>query len=112
MLEAAMFPQKYDGRGLSPEMNQSCGEGRGGGELRVHTEEAPWVGGGLAWPHLARRGERRGGVWRETVVGHCVREVEFFASLTVASLLCYGVLVGKSVEWKLEVRTEETNRTR
>ena len=107
-----MFPQKYDGRGLPPEMNQSCGEGRRGGELRVHTEEAPWVGGGLAWPHLARRGERRGGVWRETVVGHCVREVEFFASLTVASLLCYGVLVGKSVEWKLEVRTEETNRTR
>ena len=46
------------------------------------------------------------------MVGHCVREVEFFASLTVASLLCYGVLVGKSVEWKLEVRTEETNRTR
>ena len=36
----------------------------------------------------------------------------FFASLTVASLLCYGILVGKSVEWKLEVRTEETNRTR
>ena len=70
------------------------------------------MGGGLAWPHLARGGERRGGVWRETVVGHCVREVEFFASLTVASLLCYGVLVGKSVEWKLEVRTEETNRTR
>ena len=63
--------------------------------MRVHTEEAPWVGGGLAWLHLAQRGERRGGVWRETVVGHCVREVEFFASLTVASLLCYGVLVGK-----------------
>ena len=81
MLEAAMFPQKYDGRGLPPEMNQSCGEGRGGGELRVHTEEAPWVGGGLAWPHLARRGERRGGVWRETVVGHCVREVEFLLLL-------------------------------
>ena len=81
MLEAAMFPQKYDGRGLPPEMNQSCGEGRRGGELRVHTEEAPWVGGGLAWPHLARRGEGRGGVWRETVVGHCVREVEFFLLL-------------------------------
>jgi len=39
-------------------------------------------------------------------------KLSFFASLTVASLLCYGVLVGKSVEWKLEVRTEETNRTR
>ena len=76
-----MFPQKYDGRGLPPEMNQSCGEGRRGGELRVHTEEAPWVGGGLAWPHLARRGEGRGGVWRKTVVGHCVREVEFLLLL-------------------------------
>ena len=42
-----MFPQKYDGRGLPPEMNQSCGEGRREGELRVHTEEAPWVGDGL-----------------------------------------------------------------
>ena len=39
-------------------------------------------------------------------------KLSFFASLTVASLLCYGVLAGKSVEWKLEVRTEETNRTR
>ena len=39
-------------------------------------------------------------------------KLSFFSSLTVASLLCYGVLVGKSVEWKLEVRTEETNRTR
>ena len=64
MLEAAMFPQKYDGRSLPPEVNQGCGEGRRGGGLRVHTEEAPWVGGGLAWLHLAQRGERRGGVWR------------------------------------------------
>ena len=89
MLEAAMFPQKYDGRGLPPEMNQGCSEGRRGGELRVHTEEAPWVGGGLAWLHLAQRGEQGGGVWRETVVGHCVREVEFCASLYcgIAALL-------------------------
>ena len=46
MLEAAMFPQKYDGRSLPPEVNQGCGEGRRGGELRVHTEEAPMVEGG------------------------------------------------------------------
>ena len=44
MLEAAMFPQKYDGRSLPPEMNQGCSEGRRGGELRVHTEEAPMGG--------------------------------------------------------------------
>ena len=57
--------------------------------MRVHTEEAPWVGGGLAWLHLAQRGEQGGGVWRETVVGHCVREVEFSASLYcgIAALL-------------------------
>ena len=89
MLEAAMFPQKYDGRSLPPEVNQGCGEGRRGGGLRVHTEEAPCVGGGLAWLHLAQRGEQGGGVWRETVVGHCVREVEVCASLYcgIAALL-------------------------
>ena len=89
MLGAAIFPQKYDGRVMPPEMNQGCSEGRRGGELRVHTEEAPWVGGGLAWLHLAQRGEQGGGVWRETVVGHCVREVEFCASLYcgIAALL-------------------------
>ena len=56
MLEAAMFPQKYDGRGLPPEMNQGCSEGRRGGELRVHTEEAPMGG---RWTCLAAslRGE-------------------------------------------------------
>ena len=39
-------------------------------------------------------------------------KLSFVLLFTVASLLCYGILVGKSVEWKLEVRTEETNRTR
>ena len=95
MLEAAMFPQKYDGRGLPPEMNQSCGEGRGGGELRVHTEEAPWVGGGLAWPHLARRGERRGGGDERLWLGIVFEKLSLLLLFTVASLLCYGILVGK-----------------
>ena len=44
MLGAAIFPQKYDGRVMPPEMNQGCSEGRRGGELRVHTEEAPMGG--------------------------------------------------------------------
>ena len=39
-------------------------------------------------------------------------KLSFLLLFIVASLLCYGILVGKSVEWKLEVRTEETNRTR
>ena len=56
MLEAAIFPQKYDGRVMPPEMNQGCSEGRRGGELRVHTEEAPMGG---RWTCLAAtlRGE-------------------------------------------------------
>ena len=50
MLEAAIFPQKYDGRVMPPEMNQGCSEGRRGGELRVHTVEAPMGG---RWTCLA-----------------------------------------------------------
>ena len=61
MLGAAIFPQKYDGRVMPPEMNQGCSEGRKSGgrreaELRVHTEEA-LMGG--RWTCLAAtlRGE-------------------------------------------------------
>ena len=46
MLGAAIFPQKYDGGVMPPEMNQGWSEGRRGGELRVHAEEAPMVEGG------------------------------------------------------------------
>ena len=86
MLEAAIFPQKYDGRVMPPEMNQGCSEGRkseGGreAELRVHRRGPHGWEVDLPGCHLARRGERGRGVCRKTVAGHCVRIVEFSASL-------------------------------
>ena len=95
MLEAAIFPQKYDGRIMPPEMNQGCSEGRRGGELRVHTEEA-LMGG--RWTCLAATlrgeeseeeeyGER---LWLDIVF----EELSFLPLFTMASLY-YGLLVGK-----------------
>ena len=90
-----MFPQKYDGRSLPPEVNQGCSEGRRGGELRVHTEEAPMGG---RWTCLAASlrgeeseeeeyGER---LWLDIVF----EELSFLPLFTMASLY-YGLLVGK-----------------
>ena len=100
MLEAAIFPQKYDGKVMLPEMNQGCSEGRkseGGreAELRVHTEEA-LMGG--RWTCLAATlrgeeseeeeyGER---LWLDIVF----EELSFLPLFTMASLY-YGLLVGK-----------------
>ena len=55
MLGAAIFPQKYDGRVMPPEMNQGCSEGRRGGELRVHTMGGRWTCVGGPWKVEAPR---------------------------------------------------------
>ena len=95
MLEAAIFPQKYDGGVMPPEMNQGCSEGRRGGELRVHTEEAPMGGRWtcLAAPCAERKAERRSmaRLWLDIVF----KKLSFLLPFTAASLLCYGILVGK-----------------
>ena len=96
MLEAAIFPQKYDGRIMPPEMNQGCSEGRRGGELRVHTEEAPH-GWEVDLPGCTLRGEEseeeESGerLWLDIVF----EKLRFLLLFTVASLLCYGIFVGK-----------------
>ena len=66
MLEAAIFPQKYDGRVMPPEMSQGCSEGRESGgrreaELRVRTGEA-LVGVRARWqPGESTKGREESG---------------------------------------------------
>ena len=83
-----MFPQKYDGRSLPPEVNQGCGEGRRGGG--PHGWEADLPGCTLRREESEEEeyGER---LWLDIVF----EKLSFVLLFTVASLLCYGVLVGK-----------------
>ena len=95
MLEAAIFPQKYDGRVMPPEMNQGCSEGRRGGELRVHTEEAPMGGRWTCLAATLRGEESEEEEYAERLWLAIVLEYLNFLHLFTMASLYYGLLVGK-----------------